>query len=255
MGEIRDKTTKWLWSIAPSHMKEGNKPDPERDSYKLLSIWAKNTEAFKETAYAVRRNRFPQWANENALNLLGKERGIEPLKGESLEDYRARVINALDWWKFAGTVKGFKTVFKLLGFEDVTISPADPGGERWAEFKVVLQKTTITQEDADKLPYAVAIINDLKPAHEKLAELTLRVNNALKSTIYLGTILTIGKHYTIGLRISPKVEGLFIYTGGMVKKATKTTIGVHIPKVETKPGTVYFGSTIRVAKRTTIYPA
>ena len=72
MGEIRDKTAKWLWSLAPSHMKEGNKPDTERDSYKLFSIWAKNTEAFKESTYEVRRNRFPQWANPDALNLLGK---------------------------------------------------------------------------------------------------------------------------------------------------------------------------------------
>lgn len=254
MGEIRDKTTKWLWSLAPSHMKEGNKPDTERDSYKLFSIWAKNTEAFKESAYEVRRNRFPQWAKEEALNLLGKERGIEPIKGENLEDYRTRVINALDWWKLAGTVKGIRTVFKLLGFEDVSVSPADPGGERWAEFKVVLQKTTITQEDTDKLPYAVGIINRLKPAHEKLAELTLRVNNTLKSTLYIGTALKTGKHYTIGLRISPKVEPLNLYTAGVIRKASKTTIGVHTPKVEPQLGTVYFGSAIRVARITTIYP-
>jgi len=253
MGEIRDKTAKWLWSLAPSHMKEGN--DTERDSYKLFSIWAKNTEVFKGYAYEVRKNRFPQWAKEEALNLLGKERGIEPIKGESLEDYRTRVVNALDWWKLAGTVKGIKTVFKLLGFEDVNISPADPGGERWAEFKVILQKTTIAQEDARKLPYAVGIINRLKPAHEKLAELTLRVNNTLKSTLYIGTVLKTGKHYTIGLRISPKVEPLNLYTARVVRIGKKTTIGVHKPQINTQPGTVYTGGTVRVARITTIYPA
>ena len=171
MGDVRDKTTKWLWSIAPSHMKEGNKPDEERDSYKLFSVWAKNTEEFKKEAYKVRRNRFPQYANPDSLRLLGKERGIEPyMERESLEDYRKRVISALEFWQKAGSVRGIKEVLKNLGFENIEIKRV--GGDKWAEFVVELstqdRQITLTLRD-----FLIELINTLKPAHEKLAELIL----------------------------------------------------------------------------------
>ena len=256
MGEIRDKTTKWLWHLAPSHMKEGNKPDTERDSYKLFSIWAKNAENFKTKAYEVRRNRFPQWATPDALNLLGKERGIKPLKGEGLEDFRTRVINALQWWQLAGSVKGLKTIFKPLGFTDVEIKEVlkkDP--KRWAEFEVYLEKEVLTPEDADKVSIAKELINQLKPAHEKLAGLTITVLNTLQQTLFIGFSFQKGKHYTIGLRINPKVEPLNLYHGGVIRKSSQTTIGVHKPTITTQAGTIYTGTAFRVAKITTIYPA
>ncbi len=182
MGKVRDKTTKWLWSIAPSHMREGNKPDEERDTYKLFSIWAKNTEEFKKEAYKVRKNRFPQYANPDSLRLLGKERGIEPyIEGESLEDYRERVISALEFWQKAGSVRGIKEVLKALGFENIEIKRI--GGDRWAEFVVELstpdRQITLTLRD-----FLIELINTLKPAHEKLAELILSYLS--KGEVYFG---------------------------------------------------------------------
>jgi len=182
MGDIREKTTKWLWSIAPSHMKEGNKPDEERDAYKLFSIWAKNTQSFKEKAYEVRKNRFPQYANPDTLRLLGKERGIEPyIERENLEDYRIRVINALEFWQKAGTVKGIKEALKKLGFEKIEIRRV--GGERWAEFEVELsthdRQITLTLRD-----FLIELINTLKPAHEKLAQIILSYLS--KGEVYFG---------------------------------------------------------------------
>ena len=186
MGDIRDKTTKWLWSIAPSHMKEGNKPDEERDSYKLFSVWAKNTEKFKEKAYEVRKNRFPQYANPDTLRFLGKERGIEPyIEGESLEDYRKRVISALEFWQKAGSVRGIKEVLKKLGFENIEIKRA--GGDRWAEFIVEIstpdRQITLTLRD-----FLIELINTLKPAHEKLAELILYYLSKGEVYIFAGSM-------------------------------------------------------------------
>ncbi len=186
MGKVRDKTTKWLWSIAPSHMREGNKPDEERDTYKLFSIWAKNTEEFKKEAYKVRKNRFPQYANPDSLRLLGKERGIEPyIEGESLEDYRERVISALEFWQKAGSVRGIKEVLKALGFENIEIKRI--GGDRWAEFVVELstpdRQITLTLRD-----FLIELINTLKPAHEKLAEIILSYLSKGEAFISVGNI-------------------------------------------------------------------
>ena len=214
MGDVRNKTTKWLWSIAPSHMKEGNKPNEERDSYKLFSVWAKNTEEFKKEAYKVRKNRFPQYANPDSLRLLGKERGIEPyIEGESLEDYRKRVISALEFWQKAGSVRGIKEVLKNLGFENIEIKRV--GGDKWAEFVVELstpdRQITLTLRD-----FLIELINTLKPAHEKLAELILSYLSKGEAFIYTGNMgeAEAVAHQIDGFEWTSKGEPQ-IYTGSM----------------------------------------
>jgi len=204
MGDIRDKTTKWLWSIAPSHMKEGNKIDEERDSYKLFSIWAKNTEEFKKKAYDVRKERFPQYASSDSLRMIGEERGILPIEEETIEDYRIRVINALDFWEKAGSVRGIKEVLKKIGFEEIEIQRV--GRERWAEFTVGI-RTKNRQMTKEFIEFLVALINKLKPAHEKLSKIVFLPHKA-ELRLYTGLVIHHGykihiPFYTPQFKVSP----------------------------------------------------
>lgn len=60
----------WLWEISPTSFKTGNKEKIERDVYKLYQSWEVNIENFRQHAFKVRRQRFPQFANSKFLECL-----------------------------------------------------------------------------------------------------------------------------------------------------------------------------------------
>ncbi len=161
----------YLWNKAPSHLKD-NQPDEEKDSYKLFEIWAGRGYEVREAMKTSRLNRFPQTASKEALYLLSKERQIEKFDFETEEEFRNRVINALDWHSLKGTVKGIKTILQIYGFEDIKVEPAlREHKEQWAEFEI---ETTSNKEiTPETVEFVKEIIDKIKPTHEKLSEIIL----------------------------------------------------------------------------------
>lgn len=143
----RKDIANYLWNKSPSHLKD-NQPKEEKDSYKLIEIWSGRGYEVREAMKSLRLNRFPQTSTIEALYLLAKERGIEKFDFETEEEFRERVINALDWHRLKGTVKGIKTILKIYGFENIKVEPVlktDPN--RWAEFNV---KFSLSQNILDR---------------------------------------------------------------------------------------------------------
>ncbi len=212
----------WLWEISPTSFKTGNKEKLDRDVYKLYQVWEHNIESFREHAFTVRRQRFPQFANSNALYLLGKERGFSRFKAETEEKFRNRIINAISWYEKAGTVKGIKEILKIYGFENVKITPVlktDPS--RWAEFRV--ETTSERQINAETAQLVIDIVNRLKPTHEKLSEIVLSYLTKANAYISSGTMAeaTAETQMITGFEFN-SLGTAFVYTGSMGEAAATT---------------------------------
>jgi P2-related tail formation protein len=169
----------WLWEISPTSFKTGSKEKTERDVYKLYQVWESNIENFRQYAFKVRRQRFPQFANSNALYLLGKERGFNRFQSETDEEFKNRIINAISWYEKAGTVKGIKEILSLYGFENIKIIPVlktDPS--RWAEFRVEADiRNGISEE---KFSLISELLPKIKPTHEVLERLIIYLTSDFK---------------------------------------------------------------------------
>lgn len=145
-----------------------------------------------ERAYRVMLARLVWFAPEDALHLLGEERGLQRFPGEPLPTYRRRVHGAWAYWAQAGTVPGLVTALEHAGYRAVVVEHfRDPDPVRWAEFSVVVGPLERLRPDAywdgaapwdgsrswgfdlPAVPLAslVDLIRDLKPAHARLRQL------------------------------------------------------------------------------------
>ncbi len=86
---------------------------------------------------------------EDALRFIGVERGMEQYPSESIEDYRLRLWNAWQAWRFAGTDKGITDQIKYaFGLTNVSIrdngdwdpAPPDDNTDWWSRFWVVIDQ-------------------------------------------------------------------------------------------------------------------
>jgi len=208
-----------------------------------------HNELIEKTVAELIYPRIDEIENEELLDLLGWQFHIEGWElAKTIEDKKRLIKNAIELHRYKGTPYAIKKVLEALGLSGDIKEWFEYGGEPY-KFKVYISSIP-SEELWERL---IHLINEYKNERSWLD--AIGIHSESRATIYLGTALKEGKHYRIGLHISPKVEPLNLYTAGVIKRATKTTIGVHIPKVETKPGTVYTGGTLRVTRITTIYPA
>ncbi|MFC6592427.1 phage tail protein [Deinococcus lacus] len=106
-------------------------------------------------------------APEDALLLLGRERGLRRYPGEPLATYRTRVLGAWVYWEKAGTLPGLAEVLAQVGFVGEVVEHwQDPDPEHWAEFSVRLLPTAPLP--AFPVASLVDLLNELKPAHARL---------------------------------------------------------------------------------------
>uniref|UniRef100_A0A7C3HVX3 Phage tail protein n=1 Tax=Meiothermus ruber TaxID=277 RepID=A0A7C3HVX3_MEIRU len=139
----------------------------------LLEGWGKLLDEYASLAATAILARFAQLAPEDALNLLGAERGLTRYPGESLEAWRERVLGAWEYWRWSGTEYGLSVALFQLGYSSA-ITPVwsyDPN--RWSEFEVFIYPATRsydgTEEEKNRI---LSIINQVKPAHTRLAQAT-----------------------------------------------------------------------------------
>lgn len=99
-------------------------------------------DALLEKAAEAIRARLIALATDDALNVLGVERGLPRYSSDTTSTYRARVQGAWNYWAGAGTVKGLVDTIALAGYTATIIEAFryDPIG-KYADFSVILHKT------------------------------------------------------------------------------------------------------------------
>lgn len=88
--------------------------DPGTQEY--LNATAAALEDTRTRAVSTLLTRLVASAPERYLTLLGEERGLRRYPGEYLEAFRYRVLNAWDFWRRAGTVRGMLAALEHMGY-------------------------------------------------------------------------------------------------------------------------------------------
>jgi hypothetical protein len=95
-----------------------------------------------EGAMEAVKARFLKQAPVDALPYAGADRQIERAPGETDDVYRARLLQAFETWRLAGTNKGILTALAIIGYPKAKIFeshdwfPKDP---RWWRFWLVIE--------------------------------------------------------------------------------------------------------------------
>ena len=216
-----------------------------------------NTEPFKEIAESLDTQLQKVWEklinvviyprideidNEELLDLLGWQFHIEGYDlAKTVEEKRRLIKNAIELHRYKGTPYAIRKVLEALGLQGEVKEWFEYGGEPYY-FKVFVGSIT-SKELWQKL---IALINQYKNERSWLD--AIGIHNEIKSSIYVGSALKEGKHYTIGLHVDPKAEPLTLYTAGILRTGKRTAIGVHKPEINTQPESVYIGTAFRVCE-------
>jgi hypothetical protein len=83
--------------------------------------------------------RFIQSAPEDALDSLGRDRGLRRYPDERLEAWRARVLGAWDFWILGGTLAGVELMLETLGYQASVYEHFRSDPTIWSEFTVFLR--------------------------------------------------------------------------------------------------------------------
>jgi hypothetical protein len=154
----------------------------------LLEGWGKLLDEYVSYAATSILARFVQLAPEDAVNLLGTERGFTRFAGESLAAWRVRVLGAWEFWQWAGTEYGMYLWLKAAGYETHIHEHFRDDPSIWAEFSLYLwpyRPEFITDrwddggtwDDDTHWDYTIAgtelqrvpeLVKEVKPAHAKV---------------------------------------------------------------------------------------
>jgi Phage tail protein (Tail_P2_I) len=125
-------------------------------------------------------------ATDEELNKIGDARLLKRFPNESTEQFRVRVKGAYEFWSKGGTVEGMRVALSQLGYRS-SIIERDPGN--WSGFRVTIYPETRTYDGtAAELNRVLTIINDVKPAHTVLLQLTyIASGNAYGTGVTFGS--------------------------------------------------------------------
>lgn len=117
--------------------------------------------------------RFITPTSDDSLPIIGSERLLNRYPGESIDAFRQRVLGAWDFWVWAGTEYGLSIALAQLGYDSAITPVWSYDSSRWSEFEVFIYPATRsydgTQEEKNRI---LGVVNQIKPAHTKLAQLT-----------------------------------------------------------------------------------
>lgn len=176
-----DGYRRWLVELSPPWLQG------PRGAAFLSSLGTALDEAVSWTLTGVLA-RFIQRAPEDALTLLGSERGLDRFPGEHLEAYRSRLLGAWEFWRWGGTLRGMQYWLNAAGYDAYVYEHFRDDPSIWAEFSVYLwpkiaEYTTDRWDEggawddattwdftlaATELLRVPALLREVKPAHAKL---------------------------------------------------------------------------------------
>ncbi len=155
----------WLRDRAPPWFQDAP-VGPEIEAYGALA-----DEHLEYVATALRA-RYAELGPEDGLNLLGAERNFVRYPAESLDAFRQRIIGAWEFWQWAGTEYGLGLALSQLGYNSAIVPVRNYDNTRWSEFDVYLYAGTRSYDGSvEEKNRILAIINQIKPAHTRLATL------------------------------------------------------------------------------------
>lgn len=152
--------------------------------------------------------RFPSIAPEDALAIIGAERGLSRYPNEALPAWRNRVQNAFEFWALAGTIPGVKQACLQMGYRNPQVIEhfhAEPAA--WSEFSVVIYPGTTRYTswkygpsrvygepgltyginlDAAEKSRVRSVLEEIKPAHTKLRTIYYVQNGAVYGAFHHG---------------------------------------------------------------------
>lgn len=133
--------------------------------------------------------RYPSYAPEDALNLVGEGRAIARFGGELETAYRERLPQAFAFWALAGTLTGVLLWLDAAGYDAYVYEHFRDDPSIWAEFSVwlwpkIAAYTTDRWDDGEGVwddgtpwDYALAstelsripaLLREVKPAHARV---------------------------------------------------------------------------------------
>jgi len=153
----------WLPELAPPWLQQ------ERGRA-LLAGWGQALDEYASLAATGLLARWAAIAPEDALNLLGTERGLTRYPGESLEGWRTRVLGAWEFWQWSGTEYGLAVALSQLGYASAIVPVWTYDTARWSEFDIYIYPASRSYDGTpEERARILAIINKVKPAHTRLA--------------------------------------------------------------------------------------
>ncbi len=134
--------------------------------YILFKVLGKYFDKAKEYLFLAREASSIISAPDEMLLLHGMDRDMIRLKGESIEDYRYRLLMKMEIAKQAGTVWGILLTAKSLGYNETELVPLYLTDEaKWAEFNLYLAGSYIS--NITELSVIASEINKFKQASSK----------------------------------------------------------------------------------------
>lgn len=132
---------------------------------------------------------FPQYAEGEALEGIGRARGLSLFQGELEAAFRNRVTHALQFWRLAGTLPGVLLWLEATGYDAYVYEHFRDDPSIWAEFSVWLWPEIAAYttdrwgdgegvwDDGTPWDYALAstelfripaLLREVKPAHARV---------------------------------------------------------------------------------------
>lgn len=134
-SELANAVARHMLGLLPP----GRKPKEGGYAYFVVLALAALTADLDEAAIQMVLDWSPsRTQNPELLARIGEGRGIKRGAGEPFGAYRARVVNAADFWKLGGTVAGVKAALETAGYGVKITEHYYTDRRRWAEFSVEL---------------------------------------------------------------------------------------------------------------------
>jgi hypothetical protein len=205
----------YLWFLLPKPLKApehvsapgGGRPRrhgrDENEIERTVQVLASLLDDLKSAVFSVRSSWVTASAEGQALDLIGADRMLRRIPGESDDDYRARLLAAFDLYQQGGTLPGMKLAMELVGEPEAEVEePRVPayhdgtlhrdggafhgGWVSWARFmvKLALREAGLP---ADHLATVLRQVDEWKPAHTMLAHLVLDTQESLSDEVPVTT--------------------------------------------------------------------
>lgn len=147
----------------------------------------------KQDIFRLREASMLAGATDAVLQLHGQDRDMARLKGETLDNYRERLLMKGIIAEAAGTNEGIRYVAQAFGYDNVIISTSsDPA--HWAEATVQFIGGRIVIDDRALL---LQELNKIKPARTLL---TLSKEQRYFGTVHVGGAFVLGKEISMKQR-------------------------------------------------------
>ncbi len=183
-----DKFADYAYYLLPSPFKRVAKAINQ--FYIWCTVMGKHIDDLQQDIYTVREQTMIISANETFLALHGIDRSVRRLRGETVDNYRIRLMLYTKIAEQAGTNQAIYYVARAFGYDNVTITRSSESA-LWATATVSLIGGNIVLDDRDLM---IAELNRVKPAS---AILELTKEQRYQGKQYFGSAYIIGKIITI----------------------------------------------------------